>query len=49
MKLGMTKWLPSALLLLAGCGPAPEPPREPLTADPPIGTRAEGSSGVLTW
>ena len=38
MKLGMTKWLPSALLLLAGCGPAPEPPREPLTADPPIGT-----------
>jgi Tfp pilus assembly protein PilF len=38
MKLGMTKWLPSALLVLAGCGPAPEPPREPLTADPPIGS-----------
>ncbi len=38
MMLGMTKWLPFSVLVLAACsGPQPPPP-EPLTADPPIGS-----------
>jgi len=48
MKLGMTKWLPSALLVLTGCGPAPEPAREPLTADPPIGTTSADTGAAQT-
>jgi Tfp pilus assembly protein PilF len=38
MKLGMTKWLPIAGLVLSGCSAAPPPPSEPLTADPPLGS-----------
>lgn len=48
MKLGMTKWLPPALLVLVGCGAAPEPPREPLTADPPLGTTSADTGAAQT-
>jgi Tfp pilus assembly protein PilF len=48
MKLGMTKWLPPALLVLAGCAAAPEPPREPLTADPPLGTTSADTGAAQT-
>ena len=38
MKLGTTKWLPFAMLVLAGCSAPQAPPPEPLTADPPLGS-----------
>ncbi len=48
MKLGMTKWLPLAGLVLAGCsGPLP-PPNEPLTADPPLGSTSADDGAAST-
>jgi tetratricopeptide (TPR) repeat protein len=45
MKLAMTKWLPLALCTLAACSAPQEPPREPLTADPPLGS-SSADTGV---
>lgn len=48
MKLGMTTWLLLALGALAACGAPPPPPREPLTADPPLETNSADMGGAET-
>jgi tetratricopeptide (TPR) repeat protein len=48
MKLGTTKWLPFAMLVLAGCSAPQAPPPEPLTADPPLGSTSADTGAADT-
>jgi tetratricopeptide (TPR) repeat protein len=48
MKLGMTKWLPFAALVLASCSAPQAPPPEPLTADPPLGSTSADTGAADT-
>lgn len=48
MKLGITNWLPFAVLALTACSAPLPPPSEPLTADPPIGSTSPDDGAADT-